>query len=159
MSTLKLHRAVKDKSDSPGDKVAFTVLLDPENDEDKFKFYVRTFETGDAEDWLAFRKEFARLIKLKDIGANGPSLFRHIRAVLTGDAVAHFELLADGQDEETADAFAEVLETLTLEYVPTRTAQRLKRYLRDVQAVQFDGRAVRLAPQAPQFVSAIHADP
>ena len=133
MSTLKLVRAVKDKSDPKADKVAFTVRLDPDNDDDKFKFYVRSFETGDSEDWLEFRKDFARLVSLKDIGDNGPSLFRHIRAVLIGDAVAQFELLADDQEEETPEAFAEVLATLTTEYVPTRTAQRLKRYLRDVR--------------------------
>ena len=133
MSTLKLVRSVKDKSDPKADKVAFTVRLDPDNDNNKFKFYVQSFQTGDSKDWLEFCKDFARLVSFKDIRDNRPSLFRHICAVLIGDAVAQFGLLADDQGEESAESFGEVLATLTTKYVSTRMAQRLKRYLRNVR--------------------------
>jgi hypothetical protein len=133
-SILKLLRSPKDEFAKA--KLTFTILLNPDtNIHDVATLDIPIFEMGDVEDWLEWRKLFERLITIKNIDS-GPSLFRHARVLLAGEALIKFNGIAEKHfehAEETKQAFDGAMKEFTNGMLPSHTAKRVKRYLLEIQ--------------------------
>ena len=81
--------------------IGFYISTDPTDDDaEKVKIYVNTYETGDIEDLMNFVTSFKDLCRLKGIEENGPALFTNARLLLKEDALEAFN---DAHDEVTED--------------------------------------------------------
>ena len=136
-SIIKLLRSPKDEFRK--EMMTFTIQLDPENKWETATLEMPVYEMGDVEDWLEWRKLLDRLLVLKNV-KEGPSLFRHVRILLAGDALDKFNAVSDkhvsgssNNGEESPEAFQATLQEFTNSMLPSHTAKRVKRYLLEIQ--------------------------
>ena len=131
-SIIKLLRSPKDEFKK--ETVSFKIQLDEEDPSDVATIVMPVYEMGDVEDWLAWRKAFQRLLTVKKI-KSGPTLFRHARILLAGDALVKFDEIAEksAAETESPETFEATLKEFTNAMLPSHTAKRVKRYLLEIQ--------------------------
>ena len=125
------------------------IYLVPVEQTDKVKMHAPNFEDGTIEDWLEWHESLALLIKQKELGNDGPKLFRLLRMLLAGDTLEQMESLHsnleadeneyEDDDDDANDAintvanFNKVLEELTRTIIPTKYSNTTRKFLHSIK--------------------------
>jgi len=103
-----------------------------------YKVYVPPFDRGTPEEWLKFYKTLERIIDGNGL-TTGPSQYNLARALLTGDALKHFNNRAQALGAATVAHFKLSMQAVTTHVFPKHALQVQRRHLRSY--------SVRLIPE------------